>query len=121
MPNRNSDKPNNTKTADGRGKMLDPKNDGRRNRGPRTVTSGERAEYMAAKGADTEATGKQKTNYQLLKEVWSARGEIVTMVKGIPIEVKRSDLVRQLKELPREGKAVLKLEEGPIEGTSLLA
>jgi hypothetical protein len=100
------------KPQDGRGKMLDPQTDGRRNRGPREFTSDQRAQFMAAKGADTEATGNQKTNYQLLKDIWSGRGEIVANVKGIPVEVKRSDLIRQLEALPREGKAVLKVVEG---------
>jgi hypothetical protein len=98
--------------------------DGRTTRGPRNFTSEQRAEIMAAKGADTAPSrDSQLTNYGLLKKVWTGRGEIVASVKGIPVAIARSDLIRQLKALPADGKAVLDIKDGTgdLEGLRVLA
>jgi hypothetical protein len=98
--------------------------DGRKNRGPRAFTSEKRAEFMAAKGADTEPSRpNQMTNFDLLKKIWSGRGEIVAVTKGIPVAVNRSDLIRQLEALPRDGKAVLDIKDGEadLKGVRVLA
>ncbi len=57
------------------------------------------------------AKGKQPTVYETLKAVWSARGEILTDVKGgILMELKKADVVRTLKSLPRDAKSPFTLK-----------
>lgn len=52
----------------------------------------------------------QETVYETLKKVWSVRGEILTNVKGYQMELKKADVVRVLKNLPRDAKSPYSLK-----------
>lgn len=87
-------------------------------RAPRVSTATTRAKTIATPAAK----GQQETAYQTLKKVWSARGEILTEVKkGILMEVKKADIVRVLKALPRDAKSPFKLVEDPTTKVHILA
>jgi len=71
----------------------------------RTTTVGERAKQI-----EVVAAGEgDATVYNTMKDIWSSRGEIVTDVAGVMVEVKRSDVIRTLQQLPRDAKSPLKL------------
>jgi hypothetical protein len=71
----------------------------------RTTTVAERAKAIEVEPA---AEG-DATVYNTMKDIWSSRGEIVTDVAGVMVEVKRSDVIRTLQQLPRDAKSPLKL------------
>lgn len=62
-----------------------------------------------------EAKAGQETAYDTLKKVWSAKGEIVANLGGKMVEVKKADVVRQLKSLPRDAKSPFKLTPSPTD------
>lgn len=71
----------------------------------RTTTVALRAKQIeAAPAAEGEMTA-----YDTLKEIWSSRGEFLTNVGGVQLEVKRSDVIRTLEQLPRDAKSPIKV------------
>jgi hypothetical protein len=65
---------------------------------------------LRAKQIDVTPAGEgEQTAYDTLKEIWSSRGEFVTNVGGVQLEVKRSDVIRTLEQLPRDAKSPLKV------------
>jgi len=73
------------------------------------------AEARAADIKVATAKGNEQTVYEALKDVWSAKGEILTKVGSNYVEVKKADLVRQLKQLPRDAKTPFKVTASPTD------
>lgn len=84
----------------------------RRSAAQKAATRMARVSTAEARAGDIKvvpAKGNDQTVYEALKDVWSAKGEILTKVGQNYVEVKKADLVRQLKQLPRDAKTPFKV------------